>query len=68
MVITKDQMVGGVWNVGADDTGVGEVMASCSGGGLTAVRGDHMGLVLGGEVATILGELRAFTLGDAGAG
>jgi hypothetical protein len=27
-----------------------------------------MGLVLGGEVTTILGELCVFTLGDAGAG
>ncbi len=44
-----------------------EVTAGCS-GGLTAVLGDHGGLVLGGEVATTLGELREFTLGDAGAG
>ncbi len=54
------------WNVGADGAGVSKVMACCS-GGLTAVLGDHVGLVLGGEVATTLGELRVFTLGDAGA-
>jgi hypothetical protein len=55
------------WNVGADGSGVSEVTAGC-GRGLTAVLGDHMGLVLGGEVATTLGELRKFTLGDVGAG
>jgi hypothetical protein len=54
------------WNVGVDDAGVSEVMAAC-GGGLKAVLGDHVGLVLGGEGATTLGELRAFTLGHAGA-
>jgi hypothetical protein len=54
------------WNVGADNAGVSKVMAGCS-EGLTAVLGDHVGLVLVGEVATTLGELRTFTLGDAGA-
>jgi hypothetical protein len=56
-----------MWNVGADGTGVSEVTAAC-GGGLKPVLGDHMGLVLGGEGATTLGESRAFTLGLAGAG
>jgi hypothetical protein len=55
------------WKVRADGAGVSEVMAVC-GGGLTAVLGHHVGLVLGGEVVTTLGELRAFTLGDAGVG
>jgi hypothetical protein len=50
-----------MWNVGAD-TGVSEVMAACS-GGLKAVLGDSVGLVLSGEGATTLGELRKFTLG-----
>jgi hypothetical protein len=50
------------WNVGADAVGVSEVMAGCS-GGLTAVLGDHPGLVLGGEVATTLEDLREFILG-----
>ncbi len=58
---------GVTWNVEADGAGVSEVVAGC-GGGLTAVLRDHVGLVLGGEVATTLGELLAFTLGDAGAG
>jgi hypothetical protein len=43
------------WNVEADVAGVSEVAAGC-GGGLTAVLGDHMGLVLGDEVATTLGD------------
>jgi hypothetical protein len=43
------------WNVGADGKGVSEVRAAC-GGGLQAVLGDHVGLVLGGEGATTLGE------------
>ncbi len=55
------------WNVGADGTGVSEVTVGC-GGGLTTVLGDHVGLVLGGEVATTLGESREFTPGGAGAG
>ncbi len=55
------------WNVEADGAGVSEVTAGC-GGGLTAVLRDHVELVLGGVVATTLGELRTFTLGDAGAG
>ncbi len=38
------------------------------GGSLTAVLGDHMGLVLGGGVASTLRESHEFTLGDAGAG
>jgi hypothetical protein len=55
------------WNVGEDSAGVSEVTAGC-GGNLTAVLGDHVGLELGGEVATTLAELHAFTLGDAEAG
>jgi hypothetical protein len=55
------------WNVGADSAGVSEVMAGCA-GCLTAVLGYHVGLELGGEGVTTHGELRAFTLGDAGAG
>ncbi len=54
------------WNVGADNTGVSEIAAGCS-GGLTAVLGDHVGLELGGEVATILGDSNELTLGDEGA-
>jgi hypothetical protein len=46
---------------------VSEVAAGCS-GGLTAVLGDHMGLVLGGEVMTTLGDLHQFTIGGEGAG
>ncbi len=56
-----------MWNVGADAVGVSEIAAGC-GGGLTAVLGDHVGLVLGGEVATTLGDLCEFTLGGEGAG
>ncbi len=45
-----------------------KVTAAC-GGGLQAVLGASVGLVLGGEGATALvGEFRAFTLGLAGAG
>ena len=55
-----------MWNVGADGKGVSEVMAACS-GGLQAVLGDHVGLVLSGEGATTLGELHEFTLRLAGA-
>jgi hypothetical protein len=51
-----------MWNVGAEAGGVSEIAAGC-GGGLTAVLGDHIGIVLGGRGATILGELREFTLG-----
>jgi hypothetical protein len=58
---------GATWNLGADSTGVSEGTAGCS-GGLTAVLGNHVGPVLGGEIMTTLGELHAFTLGDAGAG
>jgi hypothetical protein len=46
---------------------VREVAAGC-GGGLIAVLGDHVGPGLSGEVATTLGELRVYTLGDTGAG
>ncbi len=55
------------WNVGADAKEVSEVTDAC-GGGLKAVLGDHVGLILGGDGATTLGELCAFTLGLAGAG
>jgi hypothetical protein len=54
------------WNVGVDGAGVSEVMAAC-GGDLQAVMGDNVGLVLGGERATTLGESYLFTLGHAGA-
>ncbi len=50
-----------MWNVGADGAGVSEVIAAC-GGGLKAVLGDHVGLVLGGEGATTLGELRGLAI------
>jgi hypothetical protein len=65
--LPKTKGRGVTWNVGADSAGVSEVTAGCS-RGLTAVLGDHVGLVIGGEVATTLGESREFTLGDAGAG
>ncbi len=42
-------------------------MAACD-GGLKAVLGDQVGLVLGGEGENTLGELLAFTLGLAGKG
>jgi hypothetical protein len=42
-----------MWNVGADGAGVSGVTTGCS-GGLTDVLGDHLGLALGGEVATTL--------------
>ena len=58
---------GVAWNVGADTAGVNEVMAGC-GGGLTAVLGDHVGLVLSGEVTATLGDSPEFTLGGEGAG
>jgi hypothetical protein len=61
---TTQQVV--TWKVGADAAGVSEVTAGC-GGGLTAVLGDHVGLVLGGEVATTLGDSHKFTLGGEGA-
>jgi hypothetical protein len=57
---------GVTWNVGADATGVSKVAAGC-GGGLIAVLRDHVGLVLGGEVATTLGDSHKFTLGGKGA-
>jgi hypothetical protein len=65
--LPKTSRQGVTWNVGADAAGVSEIAAGC-GGGLTAVLGDHVGLVLGGEVATTLGELRKFTHGGEGAG
>jgi hypothetical protein len=55
-----------MWYVGADAAGVSEITAGC-GGGLTAVLGDHVGLVLGGEVTTTLGDLCEFTFGGEGA-
>ncbi len=55
------------WKVGADAAGVSEIATFCS-GGLTAVLGDHVGLVLSGEVATTLGDSCEFTLGSEGAG
>ncbi len=64
--LPKTRWQGVTWNVGADGTGVSEVRAVC-GGGLQAVLGDHVGLVLGGEGVTTLGKLCAFTLGLAGA-
>ncbi len=64
--LPKTRWGGVTWNVGADSAGVSEVIA-CWGGGLTAVLGDHVGLVLNGEVAATIGELHKFTLGDAGA-
>jgi hypothetical protein len=65
--LPKTRWRGLIWNVGVDNTGVSEVAAGC-GEGLTAVLGDHVGLVLGGEVATNVGDSREFTLGDSGAG
>jgi hypothetical protein len=65
--LLKTSRQGVTWNGGADVKGVSEVAAGC-GGGLTAVLGDHLGLVLGGEVATTLGDSREFTLGGEGAG
>ncbi len=55
------------WNVGEDGRGVNEVTAAC-GRGLKAVLGASVGLVLGGEGETTLGESRKFTLELAGAG
>jgi hypothetical protein len=65
--LPKTRWWGVTWNVGADGARVSEVLAACV-GGLTTVLGDHMRLVFGGEGATTLGELCAFTLGHAGAG
>jgi hypothetical protein len=42
-----------MWNVEGDSKGVSEVTAAC-GGGLQAVLGDRLGLVLGGEGVTNL--------------
>jgi hypothetical protein len=44
------------------------VVTAAYGGGLQAVLGDHVGLVVGGEGATNLGESCLFTLGLGGAG
>jgi hypothetical protein len=63
----KTRQQGMTWNVGADGAGVNEVPAAC-GGGLQSMLGASMGLVLGGEGTTTLGELWVFTLGHAGAG
>jgi hypothetical protein len=57
---------GVVWNVEANGRGVSEVTAAGS-GGLKAVLGASVGLVLGGEGETTLGESCQFTLGLAGA-
>ncbi len=65
--LPKTRRQGVAWNVGADGRGVSEFTAAC-GGGLKAVLGASVGLVLTGEGATTLGELREFTLGLAGAG
>ncbi len=59
--LPKISQQGVTWNVGADAAGVSEIVAGC-GGGLTAVLGDHVGLILGGEVATTLGDSRKFPL------
>jgi hypothetical protein len=56
--LPKTSQQGVTWNVGADDARVSELAA----GGLTAVLGDNMGLELGGEVATTLGDSCKFTL------
>jgi hypothetical protein len=67
MVTAKNKRRGVTWNVGANGAGVREVKAAC-GEGLQAVLGDHVGLVLGGERATTLGEFPPFLLGLTGAG
>ncbi len=64
--LPKTSRQGVLWNEGADAVGISEVTAGC-GGGLTAVLGDHMGLVISGNVATTLGDLHEFTLGGEGA-
>jgi hypothetical protein len=66
MVIPKDEMAGGNVECRGISAGVSEVMAACS-GGLQAVLGDHVGLVLSGEGATTLGESCEFALGLVGA-
>jgi hypothetical protein len=53
-----------MWNLGADDAGVSQIAAGY-GGGLIAELGDHVGLVLCGEVAT---NSREFTVRGEGAG
>jgi hypothetical protein len=65
--LPKTSRQGVMWNVGVDAKGVSEVTAGC-GGALTAVLGDHLGLVLSGEVTTTLGDSREFTLGGEGVG
>jgi hypothetical protein len=66
-VLPKTRRQGVAWNVGVDSRGVSEVMAAC-GGGLKVVLGAGVGLVLGVEGETTLGESRKFTRGLAGAG
>ncbi len=65
--LQKTRQQGVAWNVRADGRGVSEVMAACS-GGLKAVLGASVGLVLSGKEATTLGETRESTLGLAGGG
>jgi hypothetical protein len=65
--LPKTSRQGVTWNVGADAAGVSEIAAGC-GGGLATVLGDHVGLVLSGEVATTLGDLCDFTFGGEGDG
>jgi hypothetical protein len=62
--LPKSRWQGVVWNVEEDGRGVSEVMVACS-GGLKAVLGASVGVVLGGEGEATLG---VFTLGLAGAG
>ncbi len=63
----KSRRHGVVWNVETDGRGVSEVTAAC-GGGLKAVLGVSVRLVLGGEGETTFGELHEVTLELAGAG
>ncbi len=52
--LPKTRRRGVVWNVRADGRGVSEIMVSCS-GGLKAVLGASVGLVLSAEGETTLG-------------
>ncbi len=54
-------------NVGADSRGVSEVKVA-HGGGLKAVLGASVRVILGGEGEATLGDSRVFTLDLAGAG
>ncbi len=65
--LPKLRQQGVACNVGVDSRGVSEVTVVRD-GGLKAVLGASVGLVLGGEGETNLGELHKFTLGLAGAG